>query len=105
GTANSLEVVLNGTTYPICSNVQDFRLTRPQELGVLLSEVPVDGAGGPGRMEQELMVMQVASALTGSIPEGEIDPDTADNGLLLQVAVAILVGMEVIDATTGAQAL
>ena len=56
-------------------------------------------------MEQELMVMQVASALTGSVPEGEIDPDTADNGLLLRVAVAILVGMEVVDATTGAQAL
>lgn len=104
-TANSLEVILNGTTYPICSRVQDFNLSKPQDLGVLLSEVPQDAAVGPVQMEQEMLVLQVAPALAAGLAEGEIDPDTADNDLLLQVAMAILVGMETIDEKTGAQAL
>lgn len=104
-TANSLEVILNGTTYPICSRVQDFNLTKPQDLGVLLSEVPEDAAVGPVQMEQEMLVLQVVPALAAGLTEGEIDPGTADNGLLLQVALAILVGMEAFDEATGAQAL
>jgi hypothetical protein len=104
GSVNSLSMKLNGTTYPICSNVEQLSLSKPQDLGVLLSEIPQDADVGKGRLEQEILVAQVPPSMQ-DLPEGEIDIDTASEGLLAQVAVAILVTLEVIDEVSGTQAL
>ena len=39
GTTNSLAIKLRGTTYDICS-LNDMNISQPQDVGVLVSEVP-----------------------------------------------------------------
>ncbi|WP_414897223.1 hypothetical protein [Rhodovulum sp. YEN HP10] len=103
GTTNRLDVILNGTTYPVCSRLQEFTYSRPQDLGVLLSEIDENAKAGGQRPEQEILVLQAPPSL--SLDEGEIDVDTAPDDVLLAIARAILVTLEIIDEISGAQDL
>ncbi|WP_299692256.1 hypothetical protein [uncultured Tateyamaria sp.] len=105
GTTNTLAVKLNGTTHNICS-LDDMNITRPQDVGVLISEVPQGAPTTGGATEQDMLVLEVPGPLVAAAPpEGEIDIDGAPNGVLMWAALSILATLEVIDEATGMQAL
>ncbi|QUJ78134.1 hypothetical protein KDD17_17485 [Sulfitobacter albidus] len=106
GTTNTLAVRLRGTTHNIC-NLNDFNITSPQDVGVLISEVgPNTRGGGGGGTEEDLLVCEIPASLESMITqEGDIDIDTAPNDVLLRVASAILIVLEVVDEATLTQSL
>ncbi|MEL6563847.1 MAG: hypothetical protein AAGK30_01560 [Pseudomonadota bacterium] len=105
GTTNTLAIKLRGTTYDICS-LNDMNVTQPQDVGVLVSEVPQGAPTTGGNTEQDMLVLEVPAAYVDAMPpEGEIDVDTAPNSVLMAISVAILTTLEVFDEATGTQML
>ena len=105
GTTNRLAVKLRGTTYDICS-LDDMNITRPQDVGVLVSEVPQGAPTTGGNTEQDMLVLEVPAAFVDAMPpEGEVDVDSAPNSVLMAISVAILTTLEVFDEATGTQML
>ena len=107
GTRNALDLVVNGTTYPLIENLHDYSVTQPQDVGVLLSELPPGrSAGGTPATPDDVLLVQVPPALAGLSPgEQELDLSTADEATLQWVAVSILAALEQIDEVTGVEAL
>lgn len=105
GTTNQLSVRLRGTTYDIC-DLNDMAISKPEDVGVMISELPDNSATGGGQTEQDILVCEVSTALAqGSPSVGEVDVDTAPNETLMWVATVILTKLEVIDETIGTRAL
>ncbi len=106
GTANRLELVVNGTTYPVCDGLQDYARATPNDTGLLFSEITGSGGGGtPARAEDVLMV-EVPAAMASLGPgEGDFDLDLAPEPTLQWIAMSILVGIEAIDEVSGVNAL
>lgn len=105
GTTNTLAIKLRGTTYDVCS-LNDMNITQPQDVGVLVSEVPQGAPTTGGGTEQDMLVLEVPAAFAAAAPgEGEIDIDSAPNPVLMWAAVSILSALEVIDEATGTQML
>ena len=105
GTTNSLAIKLRGTTYDICS-LNDMNISQPQDVGVLVSEVPQGARTSGADTEQDMLVLEVPAAYVAAMPpEGEIDVDTAPNEVLMGIAGAILTTLEVFDEAMGMQML
>ncbi len=105
GTVNSVDLKINGTTLPVCTGLQEFNLARPQDVGVLLSEIPENAPTGGGDTEQDILVVEIPYAYLDGVQEGEIDVETASNGMLLWLAISIVTAVEAIDDVTGSSAL
>ncbi len=106
GTANRLELVVNGTTYPVCDGVQDYPRATPQDTGMLFSEITGSGGGGTAAQAEDVLLVEVPAAFAGLGPgEGEFDLDMAPDSTLHWIALSILIGIEAIDEATGVAAL
>lgn len=102
GTAGSLDLVVNGQTFPVCSGLETYTQARPQDVGMLFSEIPANTSGGVAASPEDVLLVQVPPALEGMSPgEGAYDLASATDDTLMWIALSILAGLEQIDEASG----
>ena len=105
GTVGSLDLVVNGQVFPVCGGLETYTQSRPQDVGMLFSEIKSSGAGGTPAQAEDALVVAVPPMLAGVGPgEGDYDLDLApDNALAWiedtmqkrEMAVGIARGVEI----------
>ena len=108
GTTSRADILLAGTQFPIIDNLGELNISRPEDVGITVNEIPVPDSSASGSLSEieDALVLQVPAALVGSAPPpGDFDIDTAPEQALWWIATTVVTSLEIIDENAGLSGL
>ncbi|UWQ77952.1 hypothetical protein K3725_11550 [Leisingera sp. S132] len=107
GTTGRADLYVGGKQFPIIDDLDEFNISKPEDVGMAVSEIPPPKSQGGNQVHsnaevEDALVLQVPPSLVASAPAlGDFDVDTAPEEALLWIATVVVTSLEVIDEGAG----